>query len=382
MRVLSWIVFVWMAASAPGFGKDLELAVKTAKTAPILNPLDAAWNAAPGVVVPMMPQTIAPPGGGGKALSARVKAIQTEHEILFRVDWQDASVDDYPSKAENFTDAVALQFPAVLSDWPSPFMGDAETPVVIWCWSASAQKDLDAGYQSNSSKRPRMAADMYAYAGDATFRAAEKAGNIIANRRRISPVENLAAKGFGTLTVMHDQPVQGKGVRHKDRWYVVFRRSVTGTPAFLSGNRIPIALAVWDGGSRERNGIKSVSSWHSLALADAGPRPAEDAVASGRRHYLRYGCGTCHGPEGRGGVANPNAQTNPIPALERVKEGFTKDEIAKVIQDGREPARKDPNGPPPPYKMNAWKSIMDASESDALIEYLFSLMKEDAGSEW
>jgi mono/diheme cytochrome c family protein len=136
------------------------------------------------------------------------------------------------------------------------------------------------------------------------------------------------------------------------------------------------------GSQYERNGMKSISIWQTLSLAESAASPEEDPIARGRRVYLRFGCGTCHGIDAGGGVSNPNAQTNPIPALTRVKEGFNRQELLDVIFKGREPARKDPSGPPPPFRMNAWKSVMDESEGEALAAYLFSLMKEEDGSEW
>ncbi len=382
MKSFNVILALLLGISGSATAKDVELAVVQKKAVVKLSPFDKAWKNVTGVWVPLMAQTIAPPGGGGETKSARVKAIQTDHELLIRVDWADKEVNDYPSKSENFPDAVALQFPAEPSAWPSPFMGDRENAVVIWRWSASAQKDLEKGYQSSSLHRPRMTSDLYAYAGDATFRTGEGAGNIISNRRRVSPVENLAARGFGTLSVQDEQPVAGKGIHYKGRWYVVFRRELMGTPSFWQGSRTRFAVGVWDGNKRERNGVKSVSIWHTLALAEAGKRSKETKIERGHRVYRRFGCGTCHGIDANKGIANGNAQTNPIPALDRVKEGFSKEELLQVIYNGREPVRKDPNGAPPPFKMNAWKTVMDKSEGDALAAYLFSLMKEEEGSEW
>lgn len=37
--------------------------------------------------------------------------------------------------------------------------------------------------------------------------------------------------------------------------------------------------------------------------------PPANAVSHGRQLYQVYGCAMCHGPEGKGGVANPNAES-------------------------------------------------------------------------
>lgn len=377
MKRSSLILAFILCGAGWASAKDIELTVlKTAKKLGSLDPFDRAWKKAKAVEIPLMAQTIAPPGGGGGVKTVKIKAIQCESEILFRLEWEDATVDDDPSKSESFPDAVALQFPTEPTRSPSPFMGDPDAAVTIWRWSASAQKDLDSGYQSSTLHRPRMTADLYAYGGDSTFRTGEGAGNILSNRRRRSPVENLAAKGFGTLTVQHEQPVEGKGVWKKGKWHVVFRRVLQGTPQFWEGSRILFAVGVWNGHERERDGIKSVSVWQTLALPGAAPRDKKTDVAQGRRVYQRFGCGACHGVNAEGGVANPNAQTNPIPGLTKVKEGYTEEELLKIVYNGREPARADAKGAPPPFKMNAWKALMDPAEGKLLAAYLFSLMGE------
>ncbi len=380
MKKSSWILAFTFLLAAGAQAKDLELPVAKSAARISQNPFDSAWDKAAPLVVPLMPQSIAPPGGGGAVKSVRVKAILGKEEILFRLDWADASVDNYPSKAENFTDSAALQFPDSPGRWPSPFMGDRENAVVIWRWSASAQKDINVGYQSAKSKRPRLTAGGYPEAGDTTFLAGEGAGNIISNKGRHSPIENLAAKGFGTLTVQGDQPVNGRGVRKDGRWYVVFRRALNGHPPFWLGNRMPFAVGVWNGRKSERDGIKSVSIWQTLKFPGAGKRGKETQITKGRRVYQRFGCGTCHGVDAEGGVDNPNAQTNPIPGLTKVKEGFSKEELLDVVYNGREPARNDVNGPPARFKMNAWRVLMSKREGNSLAAYLFSLMK--GGDEW
>lgn len=367
--------------SAPARAADLELKVSEIPAPIALDPFDAAWAKIPQTQVPLMPQIIAPPGGGGAVKTMGIKALQCRRELFVLLEWADPRPDEYPSPAERFSDAVAVQFPAQPGTWPSPFMGEKGKAVVIWRWSASAQKDLDAGYQGSRAERQRTTADLYAFAGDATFRAGEAAGNIVSRRRRDSAVESLHAEGFGTLTASDDQAVHGKGVWREGRWHVLFRRDLNGTPSFARGSRLAFALAAWDGSAGERDGMKSASIWHTLAFPGAGPRQAETAVAAGGRHFLRYGCATCHGKGGAGGIPNPNAQVDPIPALNRAKEGFSKEEIVTIVLKGREPARADPAGAPPRFRMNAWEAVMSPAEAGTIADYLFSLMPEEK-SEW
>ena len=67
------------------------------------------------------------------------------------------------------------------------------------------------------------------------------------------------------------QIVQGKGARHNGAWRVVFLRRLsprsTGDVAFRPGQSVRIAFAVWDGSQGDRDGQKSVTIWHDLAVA-------------------------------------------------------------------------------------------------------------------
>lgn len=372
----------WMLALACSWAAvaaDLHLRVEETNQVLSVDPFDPAWAKIQGIAVPLMAQRIAPPGGGGAVASITMKAMQHKEGIAVWVSWKDATKNENPSRADQFADAVALQFPLQPGTMPSPFMGDQDLAVAIWRWSASAQKDFDEGYQHATATLPRLVADDYAHEDQVAFRAGEGAGNIVSLRRRLSPVEHAAAKGFGSLTSLSDQPIQGKGAWKDGVWYVVFHRSVTGTPTLWRGTTLPIAVAVWDGAGRERNGMKSVSVWQTLDLPGAPAPVVQAPEREGRRVYDRYGCGTCHGKEATVGAANPNAQFDPIPPLNKVKAAFTRDEIMAVILKGREPTRKDPAGPPPPFKMNEWESIMTKEEAGKVIDYLFSLQPKE---EW
>jgi mono/diheme cytochrome c family protein len=104
--------------------------------------------------------------------------------------------------------------------------------------------------------------------------------------------------------------------------------------------------------------------------------PAMMAPAErGREVFRKYGCAGCHGPDGKGGVPNPNARTaQQIPALTYVADGYTKAELKKLVFTGqRDIAALDPKLPPPPLYMPAWGSTIKDAEADDLVEYLFSL---------
>jgi mono/diheme cytochrome c family protein len=106
-------------------------------------------------------------------------------------------------------------------------------------------------------------------------------------------------------------------------------------------------------------------------------------VERGREVFRVYGCAGCHGPEGKGGVPNPNAKTaEQVPALTYVADGYTKAELAQRILNGQHDITPlDPKRPPPPLYMPAWAGTIKPAEVDDLVAYLFSLKPkgEDLG---
>ena len=114
-------------------------------------------------------------------------------------------------------------------------------------------------------------------------------------------------------------------------------------------------------------------------------RPTEDtAVARGKLLYERFGCVMCHGTDGKGGFANPNAETDgKVPGVNYVKEGYTHAEVAEVIRNGKPRiGRTDPQGPTPPYRMPGWHDRMSKREIDDLVQYLMSLYPKTAAEKW
>ena len=107
------------------------------------------------------------------------------------------------------------------------------------------------------------------------------------------------------------------------------------------------------------------------------------AVERGREVYRKYGCAGCHGPDGKGGVPNPNAKTaEQVPGLTYVADGYTKAELkARIVKGQKEIPALDPKRTPPPLYMPAWGAVIKDAEIDDLVAYLFSLKPkgEDVG---
>jgi mono/diheme cytochrome c family protein len=103
--------------------------------------------------------------------------------------------------------------------------------------------------------------------------------------------------------------------------------------------------------------------------------PLSSQLQRGLKIYEEFSCAACHGPAGKGGVHNFNAQSRQeVPPLNHVADGYTKPELIAKIQTGVpiEP-KLDPNGPAPPLQMPGFKDMLTDAQLDDLVDYLFSL---------
>jgi mono/diheme cytochrome c family protein len=97
-------------------------------------------------------------------------------------------------------------------------------------------------------------------------------------------------------------------------------------------------------------------------------------VERGRAVYLKFGCGGCHGPNGEGGVPNPNAKPNQmVPPLTGAKDASDVYLDAYITEGQPTIAQLDEKGPKPPLYMPAWGDKISEGERADLIQYLQSL---------
>lgn len=261
-----------------------------------LNDVQAAtWEEATAVSIPLSAQIVARPifpQANVKAID--VRALFNGDQIAFLLEWEDDTLDDSTVRVQDFADAVALQFP-LIDGQPFFCMGQQGGDVNIWHWKADwqaatvARQDVDTVY-------PDMYVDDYPFADqeagaaapvesyeDVNYLPALAAGNLLAEPTYASPVEDLIAGSFGSLTAKPAgmQHVQGHGEYANGRWRVIFVRNRTTPEAidaqFEAGQTYSIAFAAWDGANEERNGQKSTSQWVSLQLG--GPPPGGPPAA-------------------------------------------------------------------------------------------------------
>lgn len=240
----------------------LVVAARVASEPP-LDPFDAAWKQALGAEIPMNPLWHRPES----LSSVMLRALHGPKQIAFLLEWRDASLEAGSDRTEAFRDAAAIQFGL---DQALTFvgMGHPQGPTNIWHWKSDwqAKLALEVAY-------PARHVDFLPF-GEG-LRAGREAGNAFSAAAHASPVEDLAAIGFGTLEPRADQAVEGQGLWSDGAWHVVLRRSLKsagkGSVEFAPGATVPFALACWDGAQADRDGQKVVSTWHRLRLGAPGP---------------------------------------------------------------------------------------------------------------
>lgn len=199
-----------------------------------LSPRSGFWKADQGpkkVTVELGPQLITNPQWPNPSVKeVTVSAARNEKELAIHIEWDDETLDAGKGQTRMYTDQAAVLFPlSRKKDLPPITMGGEGETVNIWIWKASL---------------------------DAAVRGAAPEG-------APSPVGDLNAEGFSTLTRQTKQDVSGEGFHDGKRWHIVLKRSLVDDQeedAQFTGST-PMAVAVWNGGNRETNGQKGLSDW-------------------------------------------------------------------------------------------------------------------------
>lgn len=295
-----------------------------------LDPTDPFWsNYGPTkglhVVVDMDPQMITNPMWPNPSTKwVNVKAARNEKAIAIRLQWEDSSRNDIMIQSQQYKDQAAVMFPVKAGSEPPFTMGSEGERVNIWQWKGTWDKE-GSGRAGNEGMQDMEDWYQFMAMGSAGYYMYEPDGNLllkgelksgmsgskderskggvhtggageIAKRStyvdfgmgknegvynpgrathnilsdatmRRSPVEDLNAEGFSTLTTQANQDVDGKGNWSNNRWAVVFKRTLKtedSNDAQFAGSETPIAFAIWNGQNKERNGQKAITSWNKL----------------------------------------------------------------------------------------------------------------------
>lgn len=245
---------------------------------PRTDPRSTAWERAPELVVPLLPQDVTEPRllKAGTSL-LRVRALHDGEGLAFRLEWQDASRDAVVATSR-FSDGAAVQVPARAGgDIPSAFMGEAGKPVRIYFWKAAWQ-EARPDDQVIKSLYPNAAIDHYPFTAadpkrraglEAQYSPARAAGNPVTGVASASPVQEVEAEGFGTVTAVRNGRSTGHGEWKQGSWSVVIALPLPRGGALQPGVRSYAAFALWDGGARQVGARKMRSNWVSLVLEAA-----------------------------------------------------------------------------------------------------------------
>ncbi len=161
----------------------------------------------------------------GKHLYFQV--ARTSERFYVRLHWKDHT-EDRTSEVDAFGDGVAVQYALNGADTSYMMGSGPKKPVNIWYWRADKPD-----------------------------------------------VENLAAGGFGSTTLLPEQSVSGDGLYVSEQialdneWQVVMSRPLAPASKhevnFKQG-MVPMSFAVWQGSDNERDGNKRVT--HTWILLD------------------------------------------------------------------------------------------------------------------
>ena len=269
------------------------------------------------VIIDMDPQMITNPMWPNPSTKyVFVKAATNGKEIAVHLEYNDPTRNDIMVQSQQYKDQVAIMFPVNQSGEEPPFtMGGDGERVNIWQWKAtwdnegttrSSMQDLEDQYAymamgsgsyymyepdgklsgidtahksgtKTGSYKNRGAADISKRStnidfgmgkNEGVFNPGRATGNILSDAAmRVSAVEDLNAEGFSTLTTQAHQDVDGEGNWRNNRWAVVFKRSLSTSDqndTQFSGSKTPMAIAIWNGNNKERNGQKAVTQWNTL----------------------------------------------------------------------------------------------------------------------
>lgn len=228
------------------------------------DPSDPAWREVEAFRVPLMLLWQRQHAVDG----VEVRAVHDGENLAILLSWEDPTAAWSVWRGQDFADGVAVQF--AFEDPPPHFsMGSSGGPVNLWHWRADRELEL-AERRGLESIYPTAVGD--ALAGGPEFVTATDAGNPAAAARIASPVQDLNAEGFGSVTPQpaRAQNVAGTGVWDSGRWRVVLRRALRsrdrGDVSFSTGETFAVAFAVWDGDGGDRDGQKAVSTWYELEI--------------------------------------------------------------------------------------------------------------------
>lgn len=307
MKALTSIIALSMAASAL-IAADVT-AKKTEAALDKISFKDDVWKAATFSEVTLYPQTTIKfndkkaneLNAGLKGRTVEVAALYNDETIALMVKWPDATLNVQEGyKTDLFPDGFALQF---ATDYANPDalpyigMGSVGRPVVV-----HLQKAVRGFYEPNGNGNV-----YYQMNREQTEVFEEKLAEFDSKVKKLGSNDyekTYVSQGFRSMTEIKDgSSVSYARLGYRDgNWEGTLARPLKDQYVDLHG-AFPLAVAVWDGERRGRNGLKHLSSWLSVELegqsggeklvAALDAMPDGDAAA-GRAAVEENGCTGCH----------------------------------------------------------------------------------------
>lgn len=230
------------------------------------HPDDPRWQTPPDYLIPMQELWRTPQPLRG----VRVRAAHNGKQLALWLQWKAAVPVRSAVGQQEFRDGVAVQF-SMDGSYTSLGMGSEGSPVNVWHWKSDWQEEVEGQRRDVDTAQKRLHVDAYPRK-EPMFLTAEAAGNPMSLAKRATPVEDLNARGFGTLTTqtLAGQNVSGWGEWKEGVWQVVMVRDLASADKLDAqlrvGESLPVAFAVFVGARTDRGGQKSVSTWYNLHL--------------------------------------------------------------------------------------------------------------------
>lgn len=203
----------------------------------LMKPMAEIWNQVPGKDLGLAPSPLAATqhispfmalkSDHGTVTNVELKLAHNSKMMFARLRWKNAKANTVIKDLDDFSDGAGIMFP--LSPNSNAFtMGDPANPVNAWLWKADKEKPFDVYARGWGS-----------------------------SQRRSAEVSGLESKA---------EYIDG-------HWHLVFKRSLRTSLIgkelvnFTPKSTLGVAIAIWDGGNKERAAQKSFSgNWEPIEI--------------------------------------------------------------------------------------------------------------------
>ncbi|MBV1919310.1 MAG: hypothetical protein KUG73_01405 [Pseudomonadales bacterium] len=203
----------------------------------LIEPMADIWNQIPGKDLGLVPSPIAATQqlspfmalkkGHGTVTNVELKLAHNGKMIFAHLRWKNDRANTVIKDLDDFSDGAGIMFP-LRPDANAFSMGDKTNPVNAWLWKADKEKPFDVYAEGWGS-----------------------------SRRRPAKISGLQTKS---------EYIDGF-------WHLVFQRSLRSLLIgkeivnFTPRSTLGVAIAIWDGGNKERAAQKSFSgNWHPIEI--------------------------------------------------------------------------------------------------------------------